>query len=291
MDLPNEEEVKRCYESFIKATSNDSLAIMICAVCAQETNIKGGGYRRLDDFPKIKDILVPRTPNEKHQLWNGMLLHIPSLRTYKDANEGWICTPCKTALLLDRLPKYALANDLWIGDVPYELAILTIPEQLLIARHYPRCYVFKLFPKGVGVADPDALQRGLVGNVSLYEHNTEAIAEMLIGQLMPQNCAVLASVLAITFIGTKKLLLNWLKSTFRVWRRVVFEALIWLKRHNPLYADICVSEDRLSHIPEDEVPVEISAVVRHEDNEGIAVQEQEGYIPEVLSDISGKLHP
>ena len=31
------------------------------------------------------------------------------------------------------MPKYALANNLWIGDVPSVLASLTIPEQLLIA--------------------------------------------------------------------------------------------------------------------------------------------------------------
>jgi hypothetical protein len=90
----------------------------------------------------------------------------------------------------------SLANNLWIGEVPHELAILTIPEQPLVARHYPRCYVYKLYPKAVGAGmDPDLLQRAIMGNVSLYEHNTDAIVQMLAGQLMPQDCSMLSSVL------------------------------------------------------------------------------------------------
>jgi hypothetical protein len=284
MELPVEAEVKDCYTHFIQATSNESLATKVCAVCAQETGAKDGSFIRLDEFPRICDILIPRVPNEKHQLWNGMLLYLPSLRAVQGINEGWLCNLCRRRLASDLLPKYALANNLWIGDVPYELAVLTIPEQLLIARHYPRCYVFKLYPKAANARmDQDHLQRAMVGNVSLYEHNMGAIVEMLTGQLMPQNCAVLASVLAITFVAAKKLPLNWLKSTFRVRRRVVFEALVWLKCYNVLYQDIQISEDRLSQIPEDGVPVEIASVVRHEEKEDFAIREQDGYVPDVVA--------
>jgi hypothetical protein len=56
------------------------------------------------------------------------------------------------------------------------------------------------------------------GNVSLYHLNTDLIADMLGGHMMPHSGAVLASVLAITFIGSRKLPKEWLKSTFRVRR-------------------------------------------------------------------------
>jgi hypothetical protein len=42
------------------------------------------------------------------------------------------------------LSKLALANNLIIGEILYELKALTVPE-LLIACHYPCCYIFKLY--------------------------------------------------------------------------------------------------------------------------------------------------
>ncbi|KAH7930556.1 hypothetical protein BV22DRAFT_1000478 [Leucogyrophana mollusca] len=130
---------------------------------------------------------------------------------------------------------------------------------------------------------PDHLQRGILGNVSLYNMNMDAVARMLEGQLLPQPAAVLASVLAITYVGTKKLPKTWLKSTFRVRRRVVYEALIWLKKNNPIFADIEISGERLNGLPEDDVPDEITSVMHQEMAEGVN-QEGEGYVPETAEE-------
>ncbi|KAH7905094.1 hypothetical protein BJ138DRAFT_1138370 [Hygrophoropsis aurantiaca] len=191
---------------------------------------------------------------------------------------GWICSECYRTLIADTLPKYALANNLWVGAVPHQLAVLTLPEELLISRHFPRCYIVKLHPKASYAANPDHLQRGIIGNVTLYNMNTDAIAGMLEGQLLPQPAATLASVLAVTYVGTKILPKQWLKSTFRVRRRIVYEALIWLKAHNPLYADINISVERLEALPEDDVPDEITSVMRHEKDEEAAKRESAGYV-------------
>jgi hypothetical protein len=76
-----------------------------------------------------------------------------------------------------------LANDLSLGDVPFQLSGLTIPEQLLIARHYPQCYIFKLFPHDIDTHIPlDQLYTGMAGNASLFELNTQEVVEMLKGQ-------------------------------------------------------------------------------------------------------------
>ncbi|KAH9000485.1 hypothetical protein EDB92DRAFT_1831586 [Lactarius akahatsu] len=50
-----------------------------------------------------------------------------------------VCGSCTPAL--------SLANGLWIGDVPPLLNILTLPEQILIARYFPAAYIVKLYPK------------------------------------------------------------------------------------------------------------------------------------------------
>ena len=60
----------------------------------------------------------------------------------------------------------------------------------------------------------------------------DGISSMVHGNMMPRPPAVLASVISVTFVGLGKLPKHWLKSTFHVRRRVVFEALCWLKENN-----------------------------------------------------------
>jgi hypothetical protein len=177
------------------------------------------------------------------------------------------------------MPKMALANNLWVGEVPFELMGLTVPEQLLIARHYPRCYIFKLFPRDVDShVSLDRLYTGMAGNASLYDLNTQEVVEMLKGQRMPSPVKTLASVIAITFVGTKKLPVDWLKKTFWVRRRVVYDALFWLQGHNPIYADICIDRDRLEELPDDDVPEELLTIVRQEEDDDLAERERESYV-------------
>ncbi len=51
-----------------------------------------------------------------------------------DLNCKIVCLDCAINVRRKKLPKKALANGLWIGDVPKELSDLTFAEQLLIAR-------------------------------------------------------------------------------------------------------------------------------------------------------------
>ncbi|KAJ7028348.1 hypothetical protein C8F04DRAFT_890402, partial [Mycena alexandri] len=155
-------------------------------------------------------------------------------------------------------PRYALANNLWLGRTPWELQTLTFPEQLLIALLYPRVYVFKLHPRSFGPKNPSTLQRGMRGTVSTYDLDTDGVVSMLAGELMPRPPAVLASVISVTYIGVGELPKNWLRTTFRVRRKVVSDALSWLKRNNPkYYGDIKIDEARIAALPEDDVPDEI----------------------------------
>ncbi|KAG1727657.1 uncharacterized protein EDB91DRAFT_1086323 [Suillus paluster] len=143
------------------------------------------------------------------------------------------------------MPRFALANNMWIGPIPHELAVLTLPEELLISRHFPQCYIFKLYPKDTHGADPSHLQQGMAGNVTLYNMNTDDVAKMIEGQFLPQPVTSLASVLA---------------------------------AHNPLYVDIQISAAQLAYLPEDDVPQEIVSIVHHEASDNIAMQESEGYM-------------
>ena len=55
----------------------------------------------------------------------------------------------------------------------------------------------------------------------------------------------------INIIKVRKLGLNDTSKEFRVRRHNVQKALAWLKKHNPAYQDIIISDDRLNRLPED----------------------------------------
>ncbi|KAI6131340.1 hypothetical protein EV401DRAFT_1850398 [Pisolithus croceorrhizus] len=194
-----------------------------------------------------------------------------------------ICRQCTEDLRhkSEKAPRYSLANELWIGEQPWELKQLSFPEQLLIAHLYPRVYVFKLFPKRrAGAHNLASMQNSMRGNVSTYDHNMEAIADMLEGNLMPPPATILASMVSITFIRVGPLPKNCLRSTFRVRRHAVRDALRWLQQNNPkYYGSIEIDASRLEDLPVDDVPIEISSVIRQLEDTSVVERESDGYVP------------
>ncbi|KAK6992015.1 hypothetical protein R3P38DRAFT_2571602 [Favolaschia claudopus] len=229
LQIPNTEETKRIYRAYYEATSNAAIAMMVCGVCAREIDAGTGTNedatpRRLEALPNSQ-CLVPRLAHPAHDLFDGKLLEPAGVVREGNVTKVRVCRECSECLIKsgDHPPKHALANNLWIGRAPWQLQILTFPEQLLIALLYPRFYVFKLHPRCPGRKDPSTLQRGMRGTVSTYDLDSDGIASMLAGDLMPRPPAVLASVISVTYIGLGELPKNWLRSTFRVRRKAVFD--------------------------------------------------------------------
>jgi hypothetical protein len=137
--------VDQAIGEFIDRTGNSALAIGACAVCAREMNRRELTPHRIDALPNDHH-LRPEISHPAHDIFNKMLLHPPGVTTDGKAN---VCMDCVRALNADRLPSLALANGLWIGRTPHELAYLTLPERLLIAKYFPTAYIIKLFPSVV----------------------------------------------------------------------------------------------------------------------------------------------
>lgn len=262
--LPTDEETKNLYGDYYRATSNTALKSEICAVCARECGFSDDGSPSNIDLTHVPNSnrLIPKKPHPAHKLFDGRLLDPSGV---KSIDGRHILTVCRSCLPVDELkkstkspPRLALANQLWIGPVPWQLQILTFPEQLLVSLIFPRVFVFKLFPKRVGgVRDVSSLQRAMRGHVSSYELDSQGIMSMVEGKLMPRPPVILATLISVTFIGLGTLPKDWIHSTFRVRRQVVFDALSWLKQNNPTYyGDIEISTSRIQDLPGDDVPDE-----------------------------------
>ena len=280
LELPDHEEIAKCYRQFYDATGSAAVSSVACGVCSREVNEKDDNvvFRSLSDVPNAHR-LVPIKKHPAHELYHGMLLEPRGV----NGEVVNICGECMKDLQqkAETPPRFSLANNLWVGQIPRELEHLTLPEQLLIAHLYPRVYMFKLYPKAFDRrSDGSTFQRGMRGNVSTYKLDTEGIASMINGNLMPRPPEILASIISVTFIGVGSLPKDAISSIFRVRRHVVLQALEWLKKNNPkYYGDVQIDTEQLNRLPEDDVPAEILAIVRQNTDVGVVDQEEAGYVP------------
>ncbi|KAF7305862.1 ATP-dependent DNA helicase [Mycena chlorophos] len=206
--------------------------------------------------------------------------------------SAWQPHSCaNTAARISRLelaPPLSLANNMWIGSVPFVLEILTLPEKLLIALYFPAAYVVKLFPKRGRHTkwNEETINSGMRGNVSTYRLNTKDIADMVTGNLMPRPIGILAAVVSVTFVGAKNLPLLLLPEMFDVRRQRVLDALTWLKANNDVYRHIEISRERLEALPEAGVPDSIRLNAHYAEDASILDREHSGYVPVDLGDDS-----
>jgi hypothetical protein len=277
MTAPSRQAIDSAIAEFIDRTSNAALAVGVCAVCARETFMTELSSHLLEHIPNPHH-LKPIVPHPRHDLLDGMLLHPTGLTS---DGRGNICAECCRALKSDRVPMFSLANGLWVGQIPHELAYLTLPERILIAKYFPAAYIIKLYPKKKGARHWDKRQMysGLRGNVSTYRLDQTSIASMIDGSVMPQAASILAATIGITFVGPKNLPEKCLPNIFRVRRIRVQTALEWLKLNNPLFENITISASRLAQLPEDGVPYELTATAKLSTDINMLHAEQDGYVP------------
>ncbi|KAJ3902364.1 hypothetical protein F5879DRAFT_777939, partial [Lentinula edodes] len=169
------------------------------------------------------------------------------------------CHDCLRQLSDSQRPRLSLANNMWIGAIPFELRILTLPERVLVSRFFAAAYIVKLYPKKKGARSwpTDLLTSGMKGNVSTYFMNTDEITLMVDEGYLPPRPSILAATIAVTFVGPRNVPLKTLAPMLSVRRRRVADALRWLIANNPLYAGIKISQQNLDAFPEDGVPEEI----------------------------------
>lgn len=277
MKPPSKQVIDDAIGDFIDRTSNLAMAVGACAVCARETNRAELIQCQLNLIPR-PERLRPAVSHPAHDIFSGMLLHPAGVMDREVAN---VCMECCRALDSDKTPTYALANGLWIGAIPHELAFLTLPERLLIAKYFPAAYIIKLYPKKKGARywDKRQMYSGLKGNVSTYQLDQGQIASMIDGTIMPQQVKILAATLGITFVGPKNLPDKCIPDIFRVRRSRVQTALEWLKENNPLFANITISAARLAELPENDVPYELHATTKLSTDVSTLYAEHEGYVP------------
>ncbi|KAJ3823872.1 hypothetical protein F5880DRAFT_1441073, partial [Lentinula raphanica] len=184
-----------------------------------------------------------------------------------DKNCNQVCLTCRASIREGKVPRFALCNGLWLGDVPPELKNLTFYEKMLISRvRHSKCFVRVC--KG---ASNSTGHCKLVSNVISFENPTPKIYDVL-----PPPKEEIEEVLAIMFSGTAQPTdEEYRRSLVFVRRNVVADAINYCILNHSDYEDVTFSPDNLMGYSENQPIVAIEFFKKNTNRipEGISVHD------------------
>ena len=272
------------HQMFREETSSERLAEFVCASCAESTLLherevlsetdfdldllqrpdiietdRGDDDDNMDDsqsnFDTTFNWLDPECDAPELPYMDGRLQHLlldPTGIAFDnhDRISLSLCHDCANSLRRGNVPALALANRTFLGHVPEQLKDLTPVEESMIALCRAKCCVVQLKEENEGQSIPFN-QRGMKGHIIIYPQRPERIATVL-----PPTIDDIVTPICVIFVGSSPPTAEWLKEKAKplsVRREKVRNALIWLKRHNQLYKDILIDNERLDRIPTDTI--------------------------------------
>ncbi|KAJ8580976.1 hypothetical protein M405DRAFT_752500, partial [Rhizopogon salebrosus TDB-379] len=166
-----------------------------------------------------------------------------------------ICTKCQSSLRNGHIPRLALANNLYRGQLPTEFADLTWVEEMTCAIYRTTAHVTRLFHSS-DLSTPQVLY----GNTCAHNMNIISTASVL-----PRTPSDINDALSVIFIGNQKFDVHRLQAMFRVRKRKICEFLLFLKHHNKIYQNININLSLLAYFPDDDIlPGLAERVIEHE---------------------------
>lgn len=263
---------------FFDATSTEALKEQCCAVCGEmktAMDVVPGGAKPSDfDLSLIRRSL-PRgavDPFLRDESLRGCMLDHRGVQYEFRGEVGLsettsvltLCRECHRSLSSDRLPKLALANELFVGEIPEALSDLTVVEEAMVSQRRAKCWILHLREEGTsnevteGVSNNTAAsQRALKGHIIVFPTHPERL-----GRVLPPPMEDVVSPICVLFVGSSPPTKEWLRTKARpliVRREKVRCALEWMKEYNPLYSHVLIDYSRIDSLPEyDIAPVDIS---------------------------------
>ena len=208
-----------------------------CAVCGQL--VPKTSLSRLSAVKKLLHVLACSGVSRKERLTDSDKISECSIVLDDSCNQ--ICSPCRASIHNNEVPKYALAQGLWIGQVPEELSSLRFVERMLVARVRQSCCCIRI-ASGM---------HKMKANVIAFQSPIPKVYNIL-----PPPKDDIQEVLAIMFTGPSKPTASDYKRTpCLVRRNHVKKALEWLRLNHIDYEDITISDMHLQEYDEDMPPV------------------------------------
>ena len=161
----------------------------------------------------------------------------------KDETVLVLCHQCHSSLRQHKIPMLALANNLALGDIPDELKELTVIKEAMIAHCRSKCWIVQLKESNQDLPSANT-QQGMKGHIIIYPQRPGELYSVL-----PPLMSDLITPICVIFIGANPPSEAWLRDKVKplaIHREKVCGTLLWLKQHNPLYADIEIDHTMLN---------------------------------------------
>ena len=213
--------------------------------CLKQPDLYENELAMVEDRWLDPDVPAPRMPYSDGPLKDVLL--VPEGVSQQSNNNCLLtlCRTCYNSVKREEVPPMALANRMFIGDIPPELRDLTVVEEAMIARCRAQCWVVQLREDNQEIVLPTA-QRGLKGHIIIYPQNPSRVATIL-----PPSIDDITSPLCVLFVGATPPSEEWLREKAKplaVRGSKVRNALIWLKQNNRLYKDVIINEEVLEQL-------------------------------------------
>ena len=232
-----------------------------CAVCGELVPIS-----QLSRLKAIKNMLgILSAPGVTRTERKSVSQKISEFRgPVLDYRCDKVCDNCRKNIRKGKVPCLALANNLWLGEVPKVLSHLNYVERLLVARVRHNCCFVKVASSGL---------KKMTAHVIAFESPLPKVYHIL-----PPPVEDMDDILAILFTGPSRPTEDDLtRLPLLVRRNHVGKALEWLKLNHVDYKDLEISYENLEKYPEDTPPVSIE--YRREDSnkvpEGTSLNDSE----------------
>ncbi|KAG1876927.1 hypothetical protein C8R48DRAFT_591057, partial [Suillus tomentosus] len=152
-----------------------------------------------------------------------------------------VCPDCHRSLSKSKVPRFALANNLYRGSLPAQFRDLTWVEEMVCALYRNIVHVTRLYQS----SDPT---QPFVFHGNTCAHETNLLSTV---KVLPRTPADINGMLTVVFVGATKLDPKSLRTLFRVRKQAVWSFLCWLTSHNRLYHHISLDTNIMDLYPED----------------------------------------
>ena len=223
------------------ASHYTALAEGPCAICGELISLSlllRVAFNSIDHSMLIRDGVQP--VHGKPALFSSAVYDVNGC-SYIDG-----CKTCLNAIKSKRIPKRALANGLWVRDVPAVLRDLMFVEKMVISRYRHNACVVEV-KQGNGLPG----QQKMRANAIIFPQPVGKVYDEL-----PPPRSELEAILAILFVGPCiPVEPDFRRTPLLVRHQVVAEALTWLMANHTDYAGSMFSYTNLLTYSESEPPV------------------------------------
>ncbi len=236
-----EETQHRIISNYCKDMDTANFHESGCAVCGALTLIHLSVSTKELSFEYLKEFAESITRKERKDVTDPVQ---PVDGPVIDQKCKIVCQDCAESVRRRKLPKKALANGLWLGEVPKELSDLTFAEQLLIARVRINRFAVKV----------ESGMHKTKCNIIAFQNPVPQIYDTL-----PPPTSDIEETFAVMFIRSKPPAEKDFDEVpvYNVRRTKVQEALEWLKLNHVDYENVFISHENLKNYPLNGCPVPV----------------------------------